>query len=141
METKEVNFGDIILVNFGSPDGSVQKGIRPALVVQNNMGNRYSSTIVTIPITTKIKKLGQPTHYVLKRSPRNGLKSVSMLLGEQTTTINKSSIIRKIGSLDAEDIEGAVSVYFSNLPREIFLDQRKPEHTFENALDIAQVTA
>ena len=53
--------GDILLVNFGNPTGSEQGGVRPAIVVQNDKGNKYSPTVQVAPITSKMKKR-IPTH-------------------------------------------------------------------------------
>ena len=56
--------GDIYLANLGVPIGSKQGGVRPVVVLQNDVGNFYSPTITVAPLTTKIqKKRSQPTHY------------------------------------------------------------------------------
>lgn len=60
--------GDIYLANLGVPIGSKQGGVRPVVVLQNDVGNFYSPTITVAPLTTKIqKKRSQPTHYFLGR--------------------------------------------------------------------------
>ena len=60
---------DVVLVDFGSDViGSEQGGIRPALVIQNNIGNLHSDTTIVMPCTSKKKNLFQPTHTLLKRS-------------------------------------------------------------------------
>ena len=59
--------GDIYLANLGVPIGSKQGGVRPVVVLQNDVGNFYSPTITVAPLTTKIqKKRSQPTHYFLR---------------------------------------------------------------------------
>ena len=59
----EIKRGDIFLADLGESIGSVQRGERPVLVVQNNKGNKYSPTVTVIPITTKIHKSKEfPTH-------------------------------------------------------------------------------
>ena len=60
--------GDIYLANLGVPIGSKQGGVRPVVVLQNDVGNFYSPTITVAPLTTKIqKKRNQPTHYFLQK--------------------------------------------------------------------------
>ena len=60
--------GDIYLANLGVPIGSKQGGVRPVVVLQNDVGNFYSPTITVAPLTTKIqKKRSQPTHYFLRK--------------------------------------------------------------------------
>lgn len=61
--------GDIYLANLGVPIGSKQGGVRPVVVLQNDVGNFYSPTITVAPLTTKIqKKRNQPTHYFLRKA-------------------------------------------------------------------------
>lgn len=74
--------GDIYLANLGVPIGSKQGGVRPVVVLQNDVGNFYSPTITVAPLTTKIqKKRSQPTHYFLRKA--KGLARSSMVLAEQ----------------------------------------------------------
>ena len=61
--------GDILLVNFGNPTGSEQGGVRPAIVVQNDKGNKYSPTVQVAPITSKMKKR-IPTHINIRKGVR-----------------------------------------------------------------------
>ena len=70
--------GDIYLANLGVPIGSKQGGVRPVVVLQNDVGNFYSPTITVAPLTTKIqKKRSQPTHYFLRKA--KGLARSSMV--------------------------------------------------------------
>lgn len=63
--------GDIYLANLGVPIGSKQGGVRPVVVLQNDVGNFYSPTITVAPLTTKIqKKRSQPTHYFLRKASK-----------------------------------------------------------------------
>lgn len=96
--------GCISMVNFGDKLGSVQKGIRPAVIIQNNVGNIYSTTTIVVPITGKMKR-EIPTHHKLLRKDYNCLKCDSTLLGEQVLTISKSQILENIGVLKEEDIK------------------------------------
>lgn len=92
--------GDIYLANLGAPNGSVQGGTRPVINIQNNTGSFFAPTLIVIPLTTELKKLNQPTHYVLKR--QNGLSEISMSEAEQPVTINKSQVIKYLGRTSKE---------------------------------------
>ncbi len=85
--------GDVYLADCGDWHGSIQGGIRPVVIMQNNIGNRHSPTLSVLKLTTKIdKKPGQPTHYILKNI--RGIPYPSQVLAEQPDTINKSDIIQ-----------------------------------------------
>ena len=90
--------GDIYLANLGVPIGSKQGGVRPVVVLQNDVGNFYSPTITVAPLTTKIqKKRSQPTHYFLRKA--KGLARSSMVLAEQLDTCDKTCVIRYLGKV------------------------------------------
>lgn len=91
-----VTRGDIILVDLPNVGESVQTGRRPAIVVQNNMGNAHSPCIIVVPITNATKKY-VPTH--VKIGVESGLLKTSTVLCEQLLTINKSSVIKTLGHL------------------------------------------
>lgn len=94
---------DIVMVNFGENSiGSEQKHIRPALIVQNNKGNYFSSCTIVIPISSALKGLHIPEHVIIKRNERNGLKVNSVLFCEQLRAISEQRIIRKIGNITEE---------------------------------------
>ena len=78
--------------------GSEQKGIRPMLVIQNDIGNRYSPTVIGVPITSQNKK-PLPTHLSITTSDCPGLKEDSTILFEQIVTFDKCRIVRYIGSI------------------------------------------
>ena len=90
--------GDIIMIQLHN-DGSIQGGYRPCVIVQNDIGNKFSPTTIVVPLTKELKKTNLPTHEVVKREDANGLKLNSMGLCEQIITINKSSIIKKVGQV------------------------------------------
>ena len=71
-------------------DSSIQAGIRPAIIVQNNIGNKFSPTVIVVPLTSVIKNENQPTHVIIPKSV--GLEKTSMVLAEQFVTINKFDI-------------------------------------------------
>lgn len=91
-----VQRGDIVLVDFGEGFYSEQGGVRPALVIQNNTGNRFSPTTIVAPITAEIKN-DIPTHYILYPTRQNGLSKRSTILFEQIRVIDKRRIIKKLG--------------------------------------------
>ena len=89
---------DIILVNLNPTCGSEQKGIRPCLVVQNNEANKYSKTTTICIISSIVKKY--PHTLIIQPSDCNGLLQISRIDLLQIRTIDKSRIIRKLGTLD-----------------------------------------
>ena len=98
-----INRGDVCLVHFNGI-GSEQGGYRPAVVVQNNMGNRYSKTVLVMPITSKLNKTNLPTH-VLLPAGEGGLKFDSLALAEQIHTVDKARIGNIIGTLSDGIVE------------------------------------
>ena len=95
----EIRRGDIFYADLGVGIGSEQEGIRPMVVIQNNIGNRHSPTIICAAITSKISKARLPTH-VLIQAKTCGLREDSVIMLEQIRTINKTRILEKIGCLD-----------------------------------------
>lgn len=92
--------------------GSEQLGMRPVLVVQNNIGNQFSPTIIVGSITAKSSKAKLPTHVELK-AKEHGLEKDSVLLLEQLRTIDKKRLIRKITHLEGsivEDVQKALRI-------------------------------
>lgn len=87
--------GDIYLADLGEHRGHIQGGIRPVINIQNNSGSFFGPTLIVVPLTTELKKLKQPTHYVLNK--QHGLNEPSMSEAEQIVTINKGQIIKYLG--------------------------------------------
>jgi len=79
--------------------GSEQGGIRPVLVVQNDVGNKYSPTVIVAAITSKINKAKMPTHIEIE-GEKHGLTKDSVILAEQIRTIDKRRLKEKIGHID-----------------------------------------
>ena len=95
---------------------SEQGGIRPVIVIQNDIGNKYSPTLIVLPITSEIKKENMPTHCILHRSIKNGLKVDSMVLAEQIRVIDKSRILDYIGYLDnTNEQNNVINSYLANI--------------------------
>lgn len=92
--------GEVYMVKFDG-NGSVQRGYRPALVFQNNVGNRYSPNVVVLPITSAQKKTNQPTH-VLVSAVESGLRMNSMVLCENPQCISKEQLVEYMTTLPEE---------------------------------------
>lgn len=90
--------GDIYYVDFGNQPGSVIHGVRPAMVVQNDVGNWHSTTLIVAAITTELKLKRQPTHIML--GTQFDLPRESMLLLEQLATIDKIMLQTYVGTAD-----------------------------------------
>lgn len=102
MNYMEVKRGDLFYADLSVGVGSEQSGIRPVVVIQNDSGNRFSTTIIISPLTSS-KKKNIPTHTFIKS--RDDLKENSIALLEQMRTIDKSRLIRKIGELTPLEME------------------------------------
>lgn len=100
---KKVKRGDIFMANLDPGIGSEQKGKRPVLIIQNNLGNKHAPTIIVAPITSSMSKTIIPTH-VLLRSEITGLDRDSIVLLEQIRAIDKSRLIEKMGELSKVEI-------------------------------------
>lgn len=95
---------------------SEQGGIRPVIIIQNDTGNKYSPTVIVLPITSEIKKVDQPTHCILHKTDRNGLELDSMVLAEQIRVIDKSRLLDKIGYLDnISEQNEVINAYIANI--------------------------
>ena len=95
-----VKRGDIYYADLSPVVGSEQGGIRPVLIVQNDVGNKYSPTIIAAAITSKINKAKMPTHIELSAN-EYGLNKDSVVILEQIRTIDKQRLKERIGKLDA----------------------------------------
>ncbi len=91
--------GDVYFADLSPVKGSEQGGQRPVLIVQNNIGNKYSPTVIIAAITAKIAKAKLPTHVEVEAS-KVGLIKDSVILLEQVRTIDKTRLIQKLGQLD-----------------------------------------
>jgi mRNA interferase MazF len=91
--------GDIFYADLSPVIGSEQGGIRPVLIVQNDIGNKYSPTVIAAAITSQINKAKLPTHIEIN-ALEYGLMKDSVILLEQIRTIDKQRLREKIGHLD-----------------------------------------
>lgn len=91
--------GELYYADLSPVIGSEQGGLRPILIVQNDIGNKYSPTIIAAAITSQINKAKLPTHIELDASTY-GLAKDSVILLEQIRTLDKTRLKEKIGELD-----------------------------------------
>lgn len=95
----DINRGDIFYADLSPVVGSEQGGIRPVLVVQNNVGNKYSPTVIIAAITSQLSKAKLPTHIELARNKYN-LPKDSVVLLEQIRTLDKRRLKEKLSKID-----------------------------------------
>lgn len=104
MKDKKILRGDMFYANLGRGIGSEQKGYRPVLVIQNDIGNKFSPTVIVASITSRVGiKAKLPTHYFI--NTEDGLQSPSVILLEQIRTIDKKRLDSFIGHLSQKNIE------------------------------------
>ncbi len=109
-----VKRGDIFYADLSPVIGSEQGGIRPVLIVQNDIGNKFSPTVIVAAITSQINKSKLPTHIEIGAKDF-GLAKDSVILLEQVRTIDKKRLREKIGKLDdelMENVNEALSISF-----------------------------
>lgn len=121
METyrkEDIRRGDIYYADLRPVVGSEQGGIRPVVILQNNVGNRHSPTVIAAAITSRKGKHKLPTHVNLD-APVPGLYRDSIILLEQLRTIDKSRLRDKLGSLGEDQmckLDHALEVSVGLLP-------------------------
>ena len=91
--------GDMFYADLSPVVGSEQGGIRPVVIIQNDLGNKYSPTVIAAAITSQTNKNRLPTHIEIDAGAE-GLKNNSVILTEQIRTIDKSRLKEKIGHID-----------------------------------------
>lgn len=109
-----VKRGDIYYADLSPVVGSEQGGVRPVLIIQNDVGNRYSPTVIAAAITSQQEKTSLPTHIKIN-ADGCGLSKDSIILLEQVRTIDKRRLKEKMGALDMPSmtmVDRALSVSF-----------------------------
>ena len=96
MEKREVKRGEVFYADLSPVVGSEQGGVRPVLIVQNDIGNRFSPTVIAAAITSKQDKTNLPTHIPVKAGT-GGLSRDSVVLLEQIRTLDKHRLRRERG--------------------------------------------
>ncbi|GAA0322003.1 type II toxin-antitoxin system endoribonuclease NdoA [Bacillus carboniphilus] len=99
-----VKRGDVYFADLSPVVGSEQGGVRPVLIIQNDIGNRFSPTVIVAAITAQIQKAKLPTHVEIDAA-RYGFERDSVILLEQVRTIDKQRLTDKITHLDEEMME------------------------------------
>ena len=109
-----VKRGDIFYADLSPVVGSEQGGMRPVLIIQNDVGNRHSPTVIAAAITSQINKAKLPTHIELG-AKTYGLSRDSVVLLEQIRTIDKKRLKERMGKLDDKlmnRVDNAIAVSF-----------------------------
>jgi len=117
-----VKRGDIYYADLSPVVGSEQGGLRPVLIIQNDVGNRYSPTVIAAAITSRLGKARLPTHIevprascVLDQQDASGLSCDSVILLEQIRTLDKRRLREKMGHLDErvmKNVNDAIQISF-----------------------------
>lgn len=110
--------GDIFYADLSPVVGSEQGGLRPVLIVQNDVGNKYSPTVIAAAITSKMSKTKLPTHIDVF-ADKVGLMKDSVILLEQIRTLDKTRLKEKMGHLDdstMNEVNDAITVSFGLSP-------------------------
>lgn len=111
--------GDIYYADLSPVVGSEQGGVRPVLIIQNDMGNRHSPTVIAAAITSQMNKAKLPTHIELINQ-HCGLTKDSVVLLEQIRTLDKRRLRERMGHLEGEmmeQVDHAIAVSFGIQPR------------------------
>lgn len=106
--------GDIYYADLSPVVGSEQGGIRPVLIIQNDVGNRFSPTVIAAAITSRESKAKLPTH-IRVYADNSGLSKDSVVLLEQIRTLDKRRLKEKMGTLNRSDmykVDEALSISF-----------------------------
>ncbi|MBE6684694.1 MAG: type II toxin-antitoxin system PemK/MazF family toxin [Ruminococcaceae bacterium] len=125
--------GDIFYADLSPVVGSEQGGLRPVLIIQNDIGNRYSPTVIAAAITSRMGKTRLPTHIDI-HADRVGLAKDSVILLEQIRTLDKRRLKEKMGHLDSavmSQVNSAIAVSFglgiaSDLPADAASPYNRP---------------
>lgn len=122
--------GDLYYADLSPVVGCEQGGVRPVLIVQNNIGNRYSPTVIVAAVTSRVEKHPLPTHAFINRN--SVLQKNSIIMLEQIRTIDKSRLLEYIGHLDYRDMRAvdiSLGISLDMVPGSsgIFWEERKKQ--------------
>ena len=112
--------GDVYYADLRPVVGSEQGGIRPVLIIQNDVGNKHSPTVICAAITSKMNKAKLPTHVEIS-AKENGITKDSVMLLEQVRTIDKSRLKEKVCHLEGDilhQIDRALLISFALLQQD-----------------------
>lgn len=105
-EPKKIKYGEIYFYDFGEHEGSIQNGLRPAVIIQDNKLNDHSPTTLIAAVTSVTKKLYLPSHILL--GEQFGLSKPSMVLLEQIACVNQRDLGKYVGTIDSGRIKRAI---------------------------------
>ena len=111
--------GEIYRADLDPVVGSEQGGVRPVLIIQNDIGNLHSPTVIVAAITSQMKKPRLPTHVLITRE-ESGLEKDSVILAEQVRTLEKIRLKKRLGQVDAqvmEKVDRALAISLGTTPR------------------------
>jgi mRNA interferase MazF len=97
--------GEIYLVSFDPTVGREIKKTRPALIIQNDIGNRYSDLTIVAAITSKISSILYPVEVIVQPSKANGLQVLSAIRLDQIRSVDKQRLIKRLGGIDASTMQ------------------------------------
>lgn len=119
MKKLNLEFGDIVWTKFKGED-HIQNGIRPSVIVQNNKGNRFSTTLQVIPLTSRLDKAKLPTHAMIPGNQTTGLRKTSIAQCEGARLISNGDVLNKIGRADRASMKEIARGWLVNNPLLIF---------------------
>lgn len=123
--------GDVFMIDLSPTVGSEQGGYRPCVVIQNNLGNRFSPTIQVAAITTQIHKAKLPTHVEVS-AKQVGLEKDSVIMLEQTRTIDKKRLSKWVARLDNETMDRVYWAYMISCASDELMKQMMQEREHKN---------
>lgn len=126
--------GDVYLMKFEGT-GSEQNGWRPGIVFQNNVGNACSPNIIALPLTSSIKKVGQPTHVIVYAAD-TGLHRDSMVLCENPEKMSKAKIGKYITRLSDEYMKKIACAHLLATSAISFLNQEELVRTWQMSVQL-----
>lgn len=129
---KSPTIGEVYLMNFNG-EGSEQRGWRPGVIFQNNLGNNFSPNVIALPLTTALKKVKQPTHVVI-RAKRDGLLYDSVVLCENPEKMSKTKMGKFITKLSDSDMRQIAKANLIATSAISFLDRETLLETWEETM-------
>lgn len=121
MGSTVVKRGDVFYADMNPVIGSEQGGIRPVLIIQNDIGNKYSPTVIVAPITNQINKAKLPTHVEISKGEKIGLNNSSVILLEQVRTLDKRRLKDKLAHLSVEIMQKVNKAWIISCSPESYL--------------------
>lgn len=101
-EIKRIERGEIHLVSFDPTIGHEIKKTRPALIIQNDIGNRYSPVTIVAAITSTVPVVPHPVRVVIEPTNMNGLDTRSTVLLDQIRTVDRQRLVKRLGQVDLD---------------------------------------